>query len=209
MHQALALGRAPQSTWHLILLFRASAEGHARVAVPRPPQGASCPSRPPCPPAHTLGYEVHASPVPQSHPARATLCDMHTALIMRVVQPGWMQMLPGCVWVLRDMRGLPRPPWVQGSAQGSPSPCTIWGHPLCPTLSHRNAGSAPSSVSALCPQYWPRAEGKAPSRARWHGKGPLMRCREPGTSHPCQPQENSLMGSSTLKCTEDMDQSYV
>lgn len=95
MHQALALGRAPQSAWHLILLFRASAEGHARVAVPRPPHAASCPSRPPCPPAHTLGYEVHASPVPQSHPACATLCDMHTALITRVVQPGWMQMLPG------------------------------------------------------------------------------------------------------------------
>lgn len=36
MHQALALGRASQSAWHLILLFRASAEGHARVAVPRP-----------------------------------------------------------------------------------------------------------------------------------------------------------------------------
>lgn len=95
MHQALALGRAPQSTWHLILLFRASAEGHARVAMPRPPRTASCSSRHPCPPPHTLGDEVHASPVPQCHPARATLCDMHMVLITRVAQAGWMQMLPG------------------------------------------------------------------------------------------------------------------
>lgn len=46
----------------------------------------------------------------------------------------------------------------------------------------------------------------------WEGSSAIamaMRRREPGTSHPCQPQENSLMGSSTLKCTEDMDQSYV
>lgn len=51
MHQALALGRAPQSTWHLILPSRASAQGRARSDMLRhththtPPIAHPCSSR--------------------------------------------------------------------------------------------------------------------------------------------------------------------
>lgn len=55
MHQALALGRAPQSAWHLILLFRASAEGHARVAVPRPPPRSFMSKQTPLPTSTHIG----------------------------------------------------------------------------------------------------------------------------------------------------------
>lgn len=100
--------------------------------------------------------------VPQCHPARATRCDMHTALITRVLQPGWMQMLPG-------MRlGAQGHAWAPTASLGTrictkehPRPAQRWARPLGPTLSRRNAGSALSSVPALYPQTWPRAEAKA------------------------------------------------